>query len=93
MRYDKLLIVATRAARPARKASARNARFETRFVVRNARASPLGLERCLHVFIEKFSKKSECNKYKSCPDKELKVEGPFLVVFRSDKCYQSEQEK
>ena len=56
MRYDKLLIVATRAARPARKASARNARFETRFVVRNARASPLGLERCLHVFIEKFSK-------------------------------------
>lgn len=45
MHYDKLLIVATRAARPARKASARN-----------AQASPLGLERCLHVFIEKFSK-------------------------------------
>ena len=41
----------------------------------------------------KILKKSECNKYKSCPDKELNVEGPFLVVFRSDKCYQSEQEK
>ena len=68
----KPLIIATRAARPARKASARNARFETQFVVRNARASPLCLERYLHVFIEKFSKN-------------LRAKNTSLVLIRSSK--------
>ena len=73
MRYDKLLIVATRAARPARKASARNARFETRFAVRGSKRTGIAARfgTMLARLHRKILKKSECNKYKSCTDKEL----------------------